>query len=83
MDKGHNIFCPIAHTHPLTVHSDLLNDKDGSWWLDQDFGILRHCSQLWVYMMPGWKDSVGIGREIEFAQDYGLVVVYVERIKND
>jgi hypothetical protein len=81
MNEGHNIFCPIAHTHPLYMHSTLLKEKNGHWWLDQDFGILKHCNQLWVYMMDGYKESFGVNMEQAYARSHNIPVVMVEPLK--
>lgn len=83
MDKGHPLFCPIAHTHPMVVHSDRLRDKTGSWWLNKDYAILEKCDQLWVYMIDGWKESFGVTQEIQFAQNHGIPVFYVEPLSDE
>lgn len=77
MNEGYKVFCPIAHTHPLTEYTNILNQKDGDWWLKQDFSILQHCDVVCVLKLPGWKRSYGISRETEYAIEAKIPVVYI------
>lgn len=76
MAKGHKIFCPIAHSHSIEQEA-FSTPKDGDWWLAQDFAVLRECKELWVYQMPGWEDSYGVAKEIEFAKWEGIPIKYI------
>ena len=77
MLNGEQVFCPIAHSHPIEVNG-MTEIKDGDFWLKQDFAVLAHCDQLTVYRMPGWEQSNGVRREIEFAQERGIPVEYID-----
>lgn len=77
MKEGFVVFCPIAHTHPLTEYTDILAQKDHGFWLAQDFMFLKNCRLLFVYMIPGWKESYGVNAEIEFAIKHNIPVAYV------
>lgn len=76
MDQGHKIFCPIAHSHPIEVHG-MDHIHSGEFWLEQDFAILEHCSMMWVYCLPGWKQSKGIKQEMDFAKRRGIPVRFI------
>jgi hypothetical protein len=78
MEKGYYIFCPIAHSHPIEVYG-LPDIKSGDWWLKQDFEIIKHCGLVLIYTMPGWDQSYGIGREIEYARNLGIQVSYIDK----
>jgi len=75
MLKGHKIFCPITHSH--YIEKSMPARQDGDWWLEQDFAVLRHCDELWVYKMPGWEDSYGVAEEIKFANKNNIEVKYI------
>ena len=75
MLEGYEVFCPIAHTHPI---QDVIGDMDADWWLRQDFAVLKHCDELVVYKMPGWEDSYGVYREIGFAKVNYIPIRYIE-----
>ena len=77
MEQGNLVFCPIAHSHPIETIG-LPERKSGDWWLKQDFAVLEKCSKLLVYKMDGWEQSYGIAKEIEFAQQAGIPVEYIE-----
>ena len=72
-----SVFSPIAHSHSIEVESDL-NPQTGDWWLERDFPILDKCDELWVYKMPGWEMSYGVGKEIERANKFGIPIKFIE-----
>ena len=61
MRDGVNVFSPIAHTHPIAQHG---LPKDWTFWSQYDRLYLETCSELWVLMMEGWKESRGVAAEI-------------------
>lgn len=77
MGQGYKIFCPIAHSHCIEIHG-MLDIKNGEFWLKQDFAVLKHCDELWVYKMEGWEESVGVKAEIEFASAAGIPIKYID-----
>lgn len=78
MKEGKKIFCPIAHSHPIETIGMPGELQSGDFWLDQDFAILKHANELIVYKMDGWDKSKGVLREIEFAKENNIPVVYLE-----
>lgn len=77
MSMGHNVFCPIAHSHPIEVYGMDGEKGDHNFWLKQDFAVLDRCDELWVYMMPGWSESYGVTKEIERAKRLKLPIEYL------
>lgn len=77
MSMGHDVFCPIAHSHPIEQNGMCGEQGDHDFWLKQDFAILRKCNELWVYMMPGWSESYGVGKEIELATIRKMPIEYL------
>lgn len=78
MKEGKLIFCPIAHSHPIEVIGMGGEVMSGDFWLKQDLAILEHASELLVYKMDGWHLSSGVKREIAFAEQHDIPVVYLE-----
>lgn len=74
MSRGIKVFSPIAHTHPIALQG-LRGDWD--FWKSYDSQFLEWCSELWVLMLEGWEDSVGIKEEIELAKCMGKPIQYV------
>jgi len=81
MRQGHKIFCPIAHSHPIEVIGMGGKIMDGDFWLEQDFALLKHASELIVFKMDGWEQSSGVAREIAFAEENAIPIRYIENIK--
>jgi hypothetical protein len=69
MKKGHYVFSPIAHSHPIALHSTL----GGAWAQWQDFCTLmvNRCDQLGIVTLSGWSKSVGIAEEAAIAAHLG------------
>lgn len=77
MEQGEQVFCPIAHSHPIEVIG-MNQVRNGDFWLKQDFAILKHAEMLVVCMMPGWGESHGIKAEVQFANDNKIPVAYID-----
>src|ERR1700704_5407942 len=77
MVLGHLVFCPIAHSHPIE-QLGMKETHSGDFWLKQDFAILKHCDELLVYMMPGWKQSTGLAAELKFAEFNNIPITFLE-----
>ena len=77
MERGYYIFAPISHSHPIE-DIGMPFHKDGEFWLNQDFEVLKRCDELWVYKMPGWDYSYGVEKEIKFAQQHNIPIHYIE-----
>lgn len=64
LKAGHNVYSPICHSHPIATFGSM----DGSWgsWqkLNETMMLVSH--ELWVVMLPGWEESVGVQAEINF-----------------
>ena len=73
-DTGCVPFSPILHCHEMAQVHDL--PKGHEYWMVVDKTILRHCDELWVYMLDGWQESAGIKMEIEFAESLQIPVKY-------
>jgi Domain of unknown function (DUF1937) len=81
MRRGHVIFCPIAHSHPIEVlgmHGDIL---DGDFWLKQDYPLLEKAKEILVFQMGGWDKSYGVAQEIKFAQERNIPVRYIPNVR--
>jgi len=71
----HHIFSPIAHSHPIAIRSELPVDHD--FWIDFNRTWLEWADEVWVAMIPGWKESAGVQWEVEWAKKSGKNVRYL------
>lgn len=77
MEAGYEVFCPIAHSHPIEVHG-MSYVHSGEFWLNQDYAILKHCDALIVFKLDGWDSSDGIYHEVVFAFENNIPVWFME-----
>lgn len=76
LKRGLNVFSPVAHSHPIAAHGDI-NKIDHDFWMRLDIAILDACDHLLVLMMPGWRESKGIGMEVAHAKATGKPITYL------
>lgn len=76
MRKGHIIYSPIAHCHPIATFGRL--DTDAVSWRRHNFAFLAVASEFWVLELDGWEDSEGIAAEIQEADRLRKMIRYVK-----
>jgi len=74
MLQGHIVFSPIAHSHPIATRCSLPGKHD--FWQEQNAAWLEWADELWVGMIEGWDQSVGIKWEVEKARLLGKRIAY-------
>jgi hypothetical protein len=62
---GVEVYCPMAHCHPLSIHAQI-DALDRDFWLRYQEAFMARCDVLIVAQMQGWKESHGINHEINF-----------------
>ena len=74
------LISPILYTHPL-ISSELEAPIEG--WYNWCLTLIVNqktkkprIDELMIYMIEGWKESVGIGIEMSVARSYGIKVSY-------
>ena len=74
---GHLVYVPIAHSHPIAYYSE---GTDTSWetWERLDAEMIARCDEVWVAMLDGWQQSVGIAAELSIARDRGMPIRYYD-----
>lgn len=68
------IYSPIIHFHNISLFYKLPHAAD--WWWPQNLAMLQHASELWILQLPGWEDSKGLEKEIQWAQDHDMPIEY-------
>ncbi len=79
MGEGRIVFSPIMYGHQFAP-------PDGHWESCLEFGTgmqFRHrewmllaCRELWVYTLPGWRESEGVVAEKRIAFDASIPLRY-------
>ena len=67
------VFSPISHGHP--IHSSV--EHPASFWLAFSIGMLEKCDEMYILDIEGWKESVGVTAEIEFAREHNIPIKMV------
>lgn len=76
MRQGKMVFSPISHSHPIALSSKL--PTDWKFWKQFATSYLMCSKELYVTMLPGWKESVGVTAEIEFARNAKMRIYYID-----
>lgn len=75
--NGVPVFSPIAHTHSIARFSDI-DARDMQFWLDSDWPVLSKCDGLIVVEADGWRESYGVGKEVEFMEQNRRSIFYMK-----
>jgi len=71
MDKGYNIFNPLAHSVP--IHE--VKPREDAFWYELDLVILSKCEGIIMCNgLTSWKESKGCMLEYERALELGLEI---------
>lgn len=73
--RGLPVFSPIVHCHEIAIQQDLPGTAE--FWQKYNTEFVRRASELYVLVMPGWKESLGVQQEIELAKELFLPIVAV------
>ena len=79
--RGMFVYSPITMTHPIDL---VLAEEGGSmgsdYWCDFDEAFMAICSEMIILTIPGWQESGGIKRELEFFRAEGKPVRFLDAI---
>lgn len=77
MQAGVKVYSPIVHCHPISVYGDI-DPLNHDIWLPFDRSMMNVADAMVVGMLPGWKESYGVEREIETFQSLNKPVYLVD-----
>jgi hypothetical protein len=72
MQQGHLIFCPVAHSHSISLISG--PGIEWKYWAQFCLEMIRRTDELWIATISGWNDSHGISEEVAIAHALGKPV---------
>ena len=82
MMQGKFVFSPITHSHPIAQYMDAEKRVSWEYWERFDTEFMSWCREVYVLMLPGWKESVGVQAEIKLANRLGKHITYInERLE--
>ena len=69
--QGRQVFSPLSHNDLFArLHPEIPKEQ----WMQFDLTILAFCTKLIVLKLDGWEQSIGVGREIAFAKERGIII---------
>lgn len=74
---GVRAYSPIAHTHPIAIHSGL-DPYDHAIWLPFDSAIMGKADTLLVAKMATWEQSYGIAHEMSVFREAKKPIFYLD-----
>lgn len=75
--QGVHIMSPISQTY--WMHENGFTQGNFDFWQGWNKANIRHCKKLFVLQLPGWRDSIGVKGEVEYAQSLGIPVYTVNQ----
>jgi len=66
LERGVNLFCPVAHSHHLAVQRNRLCPVDGAYWSGFNKPLLEASAGGILIRMRGWDESRGIDEELKY-----------------
>ena len=73
-------FSPIVYAHEMAKAGGI--KTDAATWLKFNSNMLRISEVLFVYCLPGWKESKGVAVEIKQAKALQMDIAYFDETFN-
>jgi hypothetical protein len=74
IENGVNVYSPIAHTHPIAIHSGM-DPLSHEIWLPADRPLMDGAHGLIIVEMETWEISYGLKHEMDVFRKAGKPVV--------
>ncbi len=78
LKRGVHAWSPIVHNHAMMSHySDFTLEERRTLILNFDFSLLLASKGMIVLTIDGWKESYGVGKEIEICKEKAIPILYL------
>jgi hypothetical protein len=74
--QGLCVYSPIVHLHPVARAGNI--DPLDAMWMALDEPFMHAADSMIIAMLPGWKESQGVRKEIEYFQTIGKPIRYYD-----
>lgn len=78
MARGDNVFSPITHSHYIATLGKL-PQLSHEFWLRLDKWYVDRCDLIYVLNQDGWRDSIGVQREIQWGVIQNKNIYLIDR----
>jgi len=72
--EGHIVFSPIVHCHVMAQRFEMPGNH--LFWWKYDTSMIDIADEVWILCLPYWQMSIGVGKEIAYAEKIGKKVRY-------
>lgn len=79
MEKGIFLYSPILHGHYVEMSARFEHHWEA--WMAHSFAAISKCKEIVVLQLPGWATSKGVSAEIDFANQRGYGVGYINPVE--
>ena len=78
VNEGDLVISPIAHWHYIAMNHHI----DGDWktWKEYNSQLISYCREMWVLMLEGWEDSIGVRAELDLAEEHDIPVRFFDYV---
>jgi nucleoside 2-deoxyribosyltransferase len=73
---GFAVISPISQSHVIAIQCNLKGTFD--YWQDIDYNLILRCDMVIILTLDGWKESEGVQKEIAFAKQNNIPVLYID-----
>lgn len=78
LKAGIPVFSPIIHSHELVRNRDMPVPVD--FWRELNHAMIRPSHGILMYMLDGWRQSVGMQDEEDYALELDKLLIYVSQV---
>ena len=72
------VFSPILYSHEMSKLYKM--PTDAAYWWNFNRTIMDKCDGLILHAIPGWKESLGVTQELEYAKSINMRIIMRENI---
>lgn len=80
---GVHAWSPIVHNHAMMKEISFSLEERQNLILDFDFSLLKKSIGMIVLTINGWKESFGVGKEIDLCNELKIPIYYLDPEKLD
>lgn len=78
---GKSVYAPIVHSHPIAEAMDC-QPLGWDFWQNIDRRIIEACETVVVLQLEGWRESIGVMAELQYATELGKRINYLIPLEN-
>lgn len=82
MEQGHVCYSHVVLGHEMAKYSSKLACLPSEAWQDFCNHLFGACNELFVLCLDGWKKSIGVQKEIEWAKEMNMPIYYIDKDLN-